>query len=145
MISGGYQIISCSLRRRAGQNRGGDLHEIMSSHALTKVSHDLASQNDFAFYLRIAEIQITVFQTDILVSLFGMVDLEGQFVVTAFTQHFNLRRHYFNVSGRKLCILAASLTNDTIYLNGRLIIQLRQLIHDLLSLYYDLSRSVEIS
>ena len=29
--------------------------------------------------------------------------------------------------------------------NGRLIIQLRQLIHDLLSLYYDLSRSVEIS
>ena len=71
MISGWYQIISCSLRRRTGQDRGGNLHEIMSSHTLTKVSHDLASQNDFAFYLRIAEIQITIFQTDILVSLFG--------------------------------------------------------------------------
>ena len=84
MISGRHQIISCSLRRRTGQDRGGDLHEIMSGHALTKVSHDLASQHDLALYFRITQIQITIFQTDILISVFGMIDLERQLVVTAF-------------------------------------------------------------
>jgi len=145
VVPGGHQIVPGTLRGGGGQDGGGDLQEAMLCHGLPQGGHYLAPEDDVVLHRRVPQVQIAVLQAGGLVGLPAAVDLEGQFVVTAFTQHFNLRRHYFNVSGRKLCILAASLTNDTIYLNGRLIIQLRQLIHDLLSLYYDLSRSVEIS
>ena len=116
----------------------------MGSHAGTKICYNLASQNDLAFYLRITEIQITIFQSDIFVSFFGMVDLEGQFVVLAFAQHFNGFGNYFNIPGCQLCIFSSfSHARFTIYLNGRLCIDCRKLLHQIFCFNDDLCRSIK--
>ena len=96
----------------------------MSSHALTKISHDLASQHDLALYFRITQIQITIFQTDILVCIFRMIDLERQLIITALSKHFYFARNDLNITSWNLVIFAASLANDSIYLNRGLIVKL---------------------
>ena len=43
MISGRNKIVSCTLRRRAGQDRRCNFHEIMGNHCRTKICYNLAS------------------------------------------------------------------------------------------------------
>ena len=57
----GEDIPTSKRRRRAGQNRCRDLQEIMGCHARTNLRYNLASKHDIILYLRITQIQITIF------------------------------------------------------------------------------------
>ena len=145
MISGGNQIISCTFRRRTGQDRSRDLHEVQSIHSLTQFCHDLASHHDIFLHVRISQIQVTVFQTGILVCILGLIDFKGKCIVNTFSQNLDLVWHYFNLTGGQISIFAGTLSDHTFHGDGGLLVDAIHDIHHFLGLYYQLSGSVEIT
>ena len=117
----------------------------MIHHGLTQSSDYVAAQDDILLYFRIAKIQIAVFQTGILVRLAGMVDLEGQFVITAAAQDLNLFRHHFDVAGRKIRVLGGTLSDRSGHLDRRFLVDRLQFLDLILGLQNDLCRTVEIA
>ncbi len=109
MISGGHQIVSCTLGGGAGENGGGNLQEAMLRHAFSQLRNYIATQNNAILDCRIAQIQIAVAQTCIFVRLLGTVDLKGKLVVAAFSQYLNGLRHYLDIPRRQVGVFAGAL------------------------------------
>ena len=145
MISGRNQIISCTFRRRTGQDRSRDLHEVQRIHSLTQFRHDLASHHDIFLHVRISQIQVTIFQTGILVCILGLIDLKGKCIVNTFSQDLNLIGHYFDLTGGQICIFAGTLSYHTFHGDGGFLVDAIHDIHHFLGLYYQLGGSVEIT
>ena len=145
VVSGGNEIVSGTLGRRAGQDRSGDFQETVLHHASAKFSDYVAAQNDFGFYGRVTKIQVTVFQTGILIGFLGTVDLKGKLVVDTFAQDLDLFGNNLDLTGRKVCVFAGTLTDSTGHRDGGLGVDLGDLLHHFLSLDHDLSGSVEVA
>ena len=145
MVSCRNQIVSRAFRRRAGQDRGGDFHKIVSDHGSAQISDNLAAQYDLGLNFRVSQIQITVLQTDIFIRILGVVNLERKLVVAALSENGQCLRNNLDFSGRKVRVLGAALAHGSGDFNGRLVVDGGQLFHDILGFYYDLSGSVKIS
>ena len=117
----------------------------MGNHCGTKICYNLASQYDLGFYLRISEIQITVFQSCIFICFFRTVNLERKLLILAFAQYLNGFGNYFNIPGCQLRVLRAALSHGSCYFNGRLCIDCRKLLHQIFCFNDDLCRSIKIS
>ncbi len=144
MVSRRHEIVARALRGGARQDRRRDLHEIMTDHRRTQICDDLAPEHDLCLYIRISQIQITVFQSGILVRLPGMIDLERQLIIPALSQDSDLRRHDLDITGLHPGILGAALAHCPHDLQRRLVVDSAKLIHDLLRLDNDLRLSIEI-
>ena len=117
----------------------------MGNHCGTKICYNLASQYDLGFYLRISEIQITVFQSCIFICFFRTVNLERKLVVTALSKNCKLAWNYLDLSCWKICVLRTALSHGSCYFNGRLCIDCRKLLHQIFCFNDDLCRSIKIS
>ena len=145
MISCWNKIISCTLWRRTCQDWCCDFHKIMTNHRSTKICNNLASQNNLRLNLRISQIQITIFQTNILICFLWMVNLERKLVVTTLSKNCKLTWNYLDLSCWKICVLRTALSYSSNNFDCRLIVDRRQLLHDFLCLYYNLCCSVKVS
>ena len=145
MISGGNQIISRTFRRGTGQNRSRDLHEVQSIHSLTQFCHDLASHHDIFLHVRISQIQVTVFQTCILVCILGLINFKGKCIVNTLSQNLDLIGYYLDLTGRQISIFAGTLSYYTFHGDGGFLVDAIHDIHHFLGLYYQLGGSVEIT
>ena len=98
MFPGGDQIVTRALGGGGRQNGRGDLQEVVVHHGGADGGDHLAAQDDIFLDLRVAQVQIAVFQAQGLVSFAAVVDLEGQFVILTFAQDFNFLGDHLHVS-----------------------------------------------
>ena len=97
-LSGGHDIVSCSLRGRSAQDGCLDFQKAHLRHLLTKESDHLGAENDVVPHLCVSQIQITVFQADILPDLLGGHHLKGKLLIHP-AEHRNLLCLKFNGTG----------------------------------------------
>ena len=94
----------------------------MLGHGLTERSDNVAAQDDVALDRRIAQVEITVLQTDGFVGITAAIDFKGQLILAAAAENFNLRRHDLNLAGRLLRVLARTFADDTGHTDGRFLV-----------------------
>ena len=116
----------------------------MLQHGLPECRHHVAPHDNILLDFRIPQIQIAILQANSFVRFLAPVDLEGQGVIAAASQHFNLFRHYFDVASIDLGILVVPLTNGAGYGNGALLVQIPNSSHHFLRLDNNLGRAVEV-
>ena len=145
MIPCRYKVVSCALRRRAGQNRCGNLHKVQRIHSLAKFSHNLASHNNIALHCRVSQIQIAVLESCILICLSGLIDFKRKRIVDALSENLDFLRNYLDLTGRKLHILAGTLTNGSGDGQCRLLVHTVDDSHHILGLHYHLRCSVKVA
>ena len=145
MISGRNKIVSCTLRRGTGQDRSRDLQKSVLHHAAAQLCDNVAAKNDFLLDCRVAQIQITVFQTCIFVCFLGTVDLKRKLIVDTFAEYGNLCRHNLDLAGRQIRVFAGALTDYTGNGDCGFRIDTGNLLHHFLGLDDDLCGSVEIT
>ena len=144
MDSGRNDIVPCSFRRRTGQDRRRDLQKAKICHPLTQFRNNPAPQDDLILYLRISQIQIPVFQPDILVRLFGMIDLKRQGIIAAAAKYGDLIRNHLDISGRQIRVLIGTLPDNALNADRRFVIDTVKRLHDLFRFDDDLRRPVKI-
>ncbi len=144
MVPGRHQVVSRALRRRSGQNGGGDLQEALLGHEPAQLRHHLAAQNDIALDGRVAQIQEPVLEAGIFVRLLGLVDLKGQLVVNTLAKHLDLLRNHLNFTGGKLGVLALPLPDDTGDGQGGLLVDGLDPLHHVLGLDNHLGSTVVV-
>ncbi len=145
VLSGRNEIVTSAFRRRSGEDRCGDLHEVMLHHSLTECSNDVAAKNDVLLNFRITKVEITVLQTCILICLAGVVDLERKFVIAAAAEYFYLGRNDLDVAGCLIRVLRRTLTDYTGHLDRGLLIDRFEFFYLIFGLQNDLCRSVEVA
>ena len=82
------------------------------SHQAAQLGNDLAAQDDVGLDCGVTQVQVTVLQSDIFISVLGLVDLEGQLVVDTLAQHLDLSGNNFDLTGGDLGVLALTLTDN---------------------------------
>ena len=78
MHTGGDEIVSCALRRRFHHHRGLDFEEAVFIEILPCAHRDLVAQNEILLERCSAEVEIAVFQAQLLIDLRLRGDLEGR-------------------------------------------------------------------
>ena len=144
MLSGRNQIVSCALRRGSGENGGGDLHKAVLSHGLTQSGYHIAAENDILLDCGVPEIQIAVLEPLRLVGLPAAVDLKGQLIIAAASQHLDLSGNHLNLAGGELLVLALPLPDNAGDGDGGLLVQGLYHRHHFLRFNDHLSGAVEV-
>ncbi len=98
----------------------------------------------FPFYLGIPQIQIAVLQPGVLPGLPRVVDLKGQLVVLAASQHPQLFRHHLDVAGGQLGVLAGTLPHRAGDGDNALLVERLHLGHHVLCLNDHLGHAVQV-
>ena len=144
MVPGGNQIVTGTLGAGGGQNGGGDLQEAQVGHALAQLGHHLAAEDDVGLDGGIPQVQESVLQAGILVSVPALVDLKGQLVVEALAQHLDFLGDHFDLAGGELGILALPLPDHAGNGNGGLLVDALDHLHHVLGLYHHLGGAVVV-
>ena len=118
----------------------------MLHHAAAQLCDNVAAKNDFLLDSRIAQVQITVFQTCIFIRFLGTVDLKRKLVVDAFAEN---RRSFSGTTsispvGRFGFLLERSRTTPETEMCG-LRIYTGNLLHHFLGLDHDLCRAIKVT
>ena len=116
----------------------------MIRHRLPERRHNLAAKDNVLLHLRVAEIQIAVFQPLRLIRLTAAVDLKGELAMEALSKHCHLLRDNLNLAGCLLLVLGASLPDRPGHLDRGFLRDILEEPHHLFCLCYDLRGSVKI-
>ena len=109
VVTGGNQVVAGTLGGGGGEDGGGDLQEALLGHGGTDGGNHLAAQDDVLLHGGVAQVQVAVLQAHVLVSVPGLVDLEGQLIVDALAQDLNGGGHHLDLAGGHLIVLALAL------------------------------------
>ena len=145
MVSCRYEVISRTLRGRTGKNGRRDLHKAQRIHSLAKLCDDTASHDNILLHVGIAQIQITILQSGILVRIPGLVNLKGKCVVNTFSQYLDLIGNYLDLSGGQILILVGTLPDDTFHRDRGFLVNAVHDVHHVLCLNDKLCRTVKVS
>ena len=95
-------------------------------------------------YCRVPKIKIPVTKPCGLVSLPAVVDLKGKFPEPASAEDFHLFRHDLDLTGGKILIFRAALSDGALHRDRRLLRDLPKELYHFFGLCHDLCRSVKI-
>ena len=118
--TGDYEITG-SLRSRTNQYRCLYLNKLLPIKEITDEDGHLMSQLKILAYSGTAQIQVTIFHTDIISTIGIVLNSKGR--RETFTENRQSIRHNFNIPRRHLRIFALALTHHTFYLNTKLATQ----------------------
>ena len=111
VVARGYEVVARALGRGHGEDGGGYLHEAVLGHALAQCGDDVGAQDDVRLDLGVAQVEIAVLKAGALVGLAAAVYLEGQLVVLALAEHFDLLGYDLDVAGGHVGVLAGALAD----------------------------------
>ena len=94
----------------------------MLEHCLSYSGNYIASQNNILLYGRISEVQIAVFESQLLIGFPRSVDLKRQLVIAAFSEYLYLFRNNLYVACRDLRVFGASLPDGALDRYRRLLV-----------------------
>ena len=97
------QKVARAFGRGSGQNRGLDFQESFLFHLFPHMADYLGAQDDVVPDFGVAQVQITVFQPDILAGLLGVVNVKGEHI-EAGSQHLQLIHNQLHAAGVQLFI-----------------------------------------
>ena len=97
MDTGRNEIVSCTLGSGLAQDRCLDLKEALLCHELAHQHEHAASKHQIALDIGSSQIQITVFQSRLLVCLAVLLDLERRCL--GLGQNAKILRDDLNISG----------------------------------------------
>ena len=104
IFSGGNYIISCTLGRGSTENGRLDLQKAHLRHLLTKEADDLGTEDNIVLHLAVSQIQVTVFQTNILTDFLGGLNFKGKLMIHL-SQGIDYGSLQLNGSGRNLRVV----------------------------------------
>ena len=99
MLAGGNDIIARALRRRAGEDRRGDLRKAELLHFAAQKADDLGSKEDIIVHPLITQIEKAVFQAHLLARFGGFLHVERQIWHTR-AEHLQRIRHDLQTARR---------------------------------------------
>ena len=103
--TGGYQVVSCSLRRRLDEIRGLDVQKSVCRIICPGIAGDSGACHDVSLHIGAAQIQITVFQPKLGVYVAVLHNFKGR----GLRSGKNGQRRYgdFNLTGGKIAVDSA--------------------------------------
>ena len=115
------EVVTSALRSGFAQHRSFDFQEMV---LVKVVAHELSyfmTQNQVILHFRTTQVQITIFQTQVFVSVNTVFDIERRSFCTV--QHFDIMCQHFNSTSRDIFVdgFFITQTNITNYLDNILV------------------------
>ena len=99
MLTRGDDIVARTLRRRAGENRRGDLREAERLHLAPQKADHFGAEKNIIMHTRITQIKEAVFQPHLLTRISGILHVKWQ-IRHAWAQHLQRVGQHFQPSCR---------------------------------------------